>query len=68
MVVSDNGPQYASKDFIKLAESYGFKQQTSSPYHPQRNGKAEHVVRTIKSLLKDSSDPQLALLSYRNAL
>ena len=66
VVVSDNGPQYASKEFTQFAESYGFNHQTSSPYHPQGNGEAERAVRTVKSLLKDCSDPQLALLSYRS--
>ena len=66
VVVSDNRPQYASKEFTQFAGSYGFKHQTSSPYHPQGNGEAECAVRTTKSLLKDCSDPQLALLSYRS--
>ena len=35
-------------------------------YHPQGNGEAERAVRTVKSLLKDRSEPQLALLSYRS--
>ena len=66
VVVTDNGPQYASKEFAQFVESYGFTQQTNSPYHPQGNGKAEHPVKTVKSLLKDCSDPHLALLSYRS--
>ena len=64
-LVTDNGPQYSSQEFSEFDKSYDFKHQTSSPYHPQGNGKAEHAVRTIKSLLKDCSDPHLALLSYR---
>ena len=63
VVVSDNRPQYASKELTQVVESYGFKHQTSSPCHPQGNGKAECTVRTVYS---DCSDPQLALLSYRS--
>ena len=66
VVVSDNRPHHASKELTQFAKSYGFNHQTSSPYHPQGNGKAERAVRTVKSLLKDCSDPQLALLSYRS--
>ena len=32
---------------------------------PQSNGQAERCVQTVKNLLKKSSDPNLALLSYR---
>jgi transposase InsO family protein len=38
VVVSDNGPQYASEAYSNFAESYGFKHITSSPYYPQSNG------------------------------
>ena len=66
VVATDNEPQYASKEFAQFAESYGFTHQTSNRYHPQGNGKAEHAMKTVKSLLKDCSDPHLALLSYRS--
>ena len=57
VVVTDNRPQYASKEFAQFAESYGFT---------HGNGKAEHAIGTVKSLLKDCSDPYLALLLYRS--
>ena len=60
MLVTDNKPQYSLQEFSQLANSYDFKHQTSSLYHPDGNGEAEHAVRTIKSLLKD-----WVLLSYR---
>ena len=61
----DNGPQYASKEFSKLAKSYRFNHLTSSLTFPQSNGQVERMVQTIKSLLKHSVDIHLALLSYR---
>ncbi|KAK7102857.1 hypothetical protein V1264_021022 [Littorina saxatilis] len=65
VVVSDNGPQYDSRDFVKFAESYGFTHITSSPHHPQSNGEAERAVQTVKNLLKKAKDPYIALLNYR---
>ena len=64
VLVTDNGPQYASLEFSEFSKFYNFTHRTSSPYHPQGNGEAEHAVRTVKSLLKDCKDPHLAL-SYR---
>ena len=64
-LVSDNGPQYASREMQEFAESYGFKHVTSSPHFPQSNGMAERSVKTVKSLLEKSSDPYMAILSYR---
>ena len=57
IVRSDNGPQYCSLEFAKFASCYGFQHLTSSPLYPQSNGQAEHMVKTVKSLLKQSSDP-----------
>ena len=62
---SDNGPQYASKEFSKFAKSYQFNHLTSSSRFPQSNGQVEIMVQTIKRLLKHSVDLHLAVLSYR---
>ena len=62
---SDNGPQYMSQEMTKFSVDYGFQQITSSPHYPKSNGLAEKTVQTIKTMLEKSTDPFLALLSYR---
>ncbi|KAL5506378.1 hypothetical protein EMCRGX_G008003 [Ephydatia muelleri] len=65
ILVTDNGPQYASKHMAEFAKSYGFQHTTSSLYYPQGNGQAERTVKTVKSLIQNADDPFLALLNYR---
>lgn len=65
IVMSDNGTQFSSNEFSKFTFSYGFKHQTSSPRYPQANGEIERAVKTVKSLLKKSKDPYIALMAYR---
>ena len=64
-VVSDNGPQYSSQEFVGFASAYDFCHVTSSPHFPQSKGQAERTVQTVKKLLKESPDPHMALLTYR---
>lgn len=69
-IISDNGPQFASKEFQKFCQEWGITHKTSSPHHPQSNGKAEAAVKTIKTLLTKSAeakeDPYIGLLNLRN--
>ena len=64
VLISDNGPQYASGMMKNFSPISGFEHVTSSPHYPQGNALAERTVKTIKGLLKKSSDPYLALLAY----
>ena len=65
-VGSDNGPQYSSEEFSKFAAEYNFYHETSSPHFAQSNGQAERTVQTMKNLLRESTDPYMALLTYRS--
>ena len=58
-VVSDNGPQFASRKFKQFAESWEFK---------LTNGQVETTIGTTKSVLKKAhgTDTYIALLENRN--
>ena len=68
--ISDNGPQYASREFRSFADTWEFKHVTISPGYSQSNGQIERTVQTIKNLMKkcemSGDDPSLAILNYRN--
>ena len=68
-LITDNGPQYDSREFRQFTESYGIEHITSSPLYPQSNGFAERTVQTVKNTLRkceeEGEDPYLGILSYR---
>uniref|UniRef100_A0A8C5QG74 Gypsy retrotransposon integrase-like protein 1 n=1 Tax=Leptobrachium leishanense TaxID=445787 RepID=A0A8C5QG74_9ANUR len=69
-VISDNGPQFACEQFRWFSAVWGFEHVTSSPRHPQANGKAESAVKIVKNICKkakyDGTDPWKAILHWRN--
>ena len=65
VLVSNNGPQYISREFAQFANEWEFRHVSSSPHHEKANGKAESAVKIAKNLfkkaLRDNKDPWLAL-------
>ena len=70
ILISDNGPNYASRQFTEFAAEWKFQHVTSSPHHHKSNGKAESAVKIIKRVLKRAKrgniDKWAALLEWRN--
>ncbi len=64
-IISDNGPQFISKDFKKFIRISGMTYVKTSPYYPQSNGKLERYHRTIKSTCIRVQTP-LSLQDVRN--
>ena len=63
---SDNGPEYASTEFVHFSKKWDFKHSKSSPHYPQSNGLVERSIQTVKQVLKKAKDakedPYLSLL------
>ncbi len=70
VVVTDNGPQYACREFTEFSREWEFKHVRSSPRHAKSNGKAESAVKVAKKIFKkayrDNKDPWMALIDQRN--
>jgi len=47
-IISDNGPQFISKDFKEFIRVGGMTHVKTSSYYPQSNGKLERYHKTLK--------------------
>lgn len=47
-IISDNGPQFISKDFKEFIKLSGMTHVRTSPYYPQSNGKVERWHQSLK--------------------
>lgn len=70
-LVTDNSPQFASKEFEAFAKSWSYNHITTLLRYPQTSDKAEIAVKTVKRLFekcKESDVSELqATLDWRNA-
>lgn len=51
IIQSDNGPEFVNSILNELMADYHTKKITSSPYHPQTNGKVERYNQAIERLV-----------------
>ena len=50
-IISDRGPQFASKSFVELLKLLGITSMLSMAYHPQTDGTTEWVNQEIEAYL-----------------
>jgi hypothetical protein len=69
-VVSDNGPQFSSREFRKFAVEWSFDHVKYSLRYPQSNRKTLNAVRTCQMLMKKAAEGQndfyIVLIDWRN--
>lgn len=51
-VLSDRGPQFASKLYQNTCRILGTSNTFTAAYHPQTNGQVEHLNRSITAMLR----------------
>ena len=57
-VVTDNGSQFTSSEFVRFMKLNGIKHMRTPVYHQSSNGQVERYVQTIKKGLKSNSHIQ----------
>lgn len=48
-IIHDNGKPFTSREFLELVARLELKETSTSPFHPQSNGKIERMHRTFKT-------------------
>ena len=56
VMITDNGPQFASHEFSRFSNSLGIEHRFTAPYHPQSNGQVERFVQIFKNALKRTKE------------
>ena len=51
-VMSDNGPQFAAREYKEFARELGFYHDTSRRKYPKSNGLVERTIQTVKKTIK----------------
>ena len=72
--ISNNGPQFRSKEFPRFLKMNGVKQVRVAPYHAASNGLAERMVQSFNNHMKVCKGSKLLiqqlienfLLTYRS--
>ena len=60
-LVSDNGPQFVSKEFAEFMAGNAVKHIRVAPYHPASNGLAERFVQTFKKAMSAARNDRASL-------
>jgi hypothetical protein len=51
-IVSDRGPQFTSRFWVKFQETMGTKVQLSTGFHPQTDGQSERTIQILEDMLR----------------
>ena len=72
VIITDNGTNYASREFTKFATEWEFQHITTSPHHHKANGRAEAAVKIVKHMLQkvnsEGGDIYKSILEWRNTV
>ena len=60
-LVTDNGPQFVSREFADFMQGNGIKHIRTAPYHPSSNRAVERLVQTFKQAMKAGECSGLSL-------